>query len=84
MKSGSGWNLDFAAMPPFEKWRHFVRLFPQNVELSTLMNPQDGKAMNCRFALPFTEDACIEVHSEADDYTRMYYYIDYEAYDALA
>lgn len=47
------------------------------------MSPEDGKAMNSWFAMPFADGARIEVHSDADDHVRMYYYVDYESLDAL-
>ncbi len=48
------------------------------------MSPQDGKAMNCFFHMPFADGARIEVVSElSQEAVYLYYYVDYEAYDGL-
>ncbi len=48
-----------------------------------MMSPEDGKAFNCFFRMPYAEGARIEVESEADSPIKFYFYIDYEEYDAL-
>ncbi len=45
------------------------------------MSPEDGKAMNCYFPMPFAENARIEVTNESEEAIKFYFYIDYEAYD---
>lgn len=41
------------------------------------MSPEDGRALNCWFPMPF-RDARIEIVNETDDEALVYYYIDYE------
>ena len=46
------------------------------------MSPQEGKAFNCFFPMPFANGARIEVASECrDKQALLYYYIDYQLYD---
>jgi hypothetical protein len=45
------------------------------------MSPEDGRALNCFFAMPFGQRARFEVESEAQRAIKLYYYIDYEQYD---
>lgn len=48
------------------------------------MSPQDGRAMNCWFPMPFANGARIEVTNECSEHRLiLYYYIDFEAYDCL-
>ncbi len=48
------------------------------------MSPQDGKALNCWFQMPFATGARFEITSECfEDELWFYYYIDYEAFDEL-
>lgn len=48
------------------------------------MSPEDGRAFNCFFPMPFARRARIEVASEcSSEETLVYYYIDYESYAAL-
>lgn len=47
------------------------------------MCPQDGKAFNCWFPMPFATRAKIDLVNECDGQTIFYFYIDYEAYDSL-
>jgi hypothetical protein len=48
------------------------------------MSPQDGRGLNSFFHMPFETAARITVTSEmAHEPVRLYYYVDYEAYDAL-
>jgi hypothetical protein len=52
--------------------------------LPLTMSPQDGRGFNCFFPMPFADGARIEVTNECERATaRFYYYVDYEAYDAL-
>jgi hypothetical protein len=44
------------------------------------MSPQDGRAFNCWFPMPFQSKARIEIFNEASAKLNFYYYIDYEAY----
>lgn len=46
------------------------------------MSPEDGKAFNCWFPMPF-EQARIEITNECINDMTVYFYFDYEAYDAL-
>ncbi|PTM59805.1 glycoside hydrolase family 172 protein [Desmospora activa] len=46
------------------------------------MSPEDGRALNCFFPMPFGQNAKIEITSEADAPIKFYYYIDYELYQA--
>ena len=48
------------------------------------MSAQDGKALNCFFAMPFSHGARITASSECEDQeVLLYYYIDYEVHDRL-
>jgi hypothetical protein len=44
-------------------------------------SPQDGRAMNCWFPMPFNA-ARIEIESEALETFNLYFYVDYEEYDS--
>jgi hypothetical protein len=46
-------------------------------------SPEDGKAMNCWFPMPFARGARFEVENQGESQLILYYYIDYEAYPAL-
>jgi hypothetical protein len=48
-----------------------------------MMSPEDGKAMNCFFPMPFSEGARIEVENQSNTSLKFYFYIDYEEYDKL-
>ncbi|NPV52398.1 MAG: DUF2961 domain-containing protein [Firmicutes bacterium] len=49
--------------------------------LPLTMSPQDGRAFNCYFPMPFAKRAYIRVKSECSDSPlTLYYYIDYEEY----
>jgi len=49
------------------------------VSLPLAMSPQDGKALNCFFPMPYSNGARIEVANECDsDIRELYFYIDYE------
>ncbi len=47
------------------------------------MSPEDGKSMNCWFPMPFARGARFELENQGEAQRIFYYYIDYEAYDAL-
>ena len=44
------------------------------------MSPQDGKALNCWFPMPFARGARLEIANECDTRLIFYYYVDYEAW----
>ena len=46
-------------------------------------SPQDGKAFNCYFPMPFAEGMKITVESECEDLVYFYYYVDLELHDRL-
>ena len=46
------------------------------------LSPQEGKAMNCWWAMPFNRRARIAILNECDKAIGVYFYIDYEAYPA--
>lgn len=48
------------------------------------MSPEDGKAFNCWFPMPFAQGARLEVTNECEEHeVILYYYIDYEQYESL-
>ena len=47
------------------------------------MGPEDGRAMNCWWPMPFRTGARIELQSLGDGATHFYYYIDYEQLEEL-
>ena len=47
------------------------------------MSPQDGKAFNCYFPMPFEAGMRFTVTSECEHEVLFYYYLDFEAHDAL-
>ncbi len=47
------------------------------------MSPQDGKAMNCWFPMPFATGARLSITNECDTLLIFYYYVDYEAWSGL-
>jgi hypothetical protein len=48
------------------------------------MSPQDGRAFNCFFHMPFAHGARIEVVSELEnERVLFYYYVDYEQFEGL-
>ena len=54
------------------------------VSLPLQMSPQDGRALNCFFAMPFADGARVSILSEMERESAMlYYYVDYEELDAL-
>lgn len=58
---------------------------PKNfTSLPLTMSPEDGKAFNCFFPMPFSEKARIEIENECKNAELiLYYYIDYEAYKEM-
>jgi hypothetical protein len=48
------------------------------------MSPQDGRSLNCFFAMPFSDGARIEVRNEYKKTVKLYFYVDYESYDELS
>jgi len=44
------------------------------------MSPEDGRALNCFFPMPYAEGARIEIESNADRAIKFYFYVDYEEY----
>ncbi|MDR0640981.1 MAG: DUF2961 domain-containing protein [Treponema sp.] len=47
------------------------------------MSPQDGKALNCWFPMPFAERALLTVTNECESTLIVYYYVDYELMPGL-
>lgn len=47
------------------------------------MSPQDGRAFNCFFPMPFSHRALITITNECTCSINFYYYIDYEEYDRI-
>lgn len=47
------------------------------------MSPQDGRAFNCWFPMPFTKYARFEVENQSESDTNFYFYIDHERYYQL-
>jgi len=47
------------------------------------MSPEDGRAMNCWWPMPFGRRARITIESRCASRTNFYYYINYERLDAL-
>lgn len=46
-------------------------------------SPEDGKAFNCYFPMPFENGMRFTVTSECEDEVFFYYYLDFERHDAL-
>ncbi|GLZ45878.1 hypothetical protein Acsp06_20630 [Actinomycetospora sp. NBRC 106375] len=54
------------------------------VSLPLQMSPEDGKAFNCWFAMPFGAGARMEITSEVEDAdVLVYFYVDYEELDEV-
>jgi hypothetical protein len=49
--------------------------------LPLAMSPQDGRAFNCFFPMPFARGARIEITNDGERRLVVYFYIDYERYD---
>jgi len=45
------------------------------------MSPEDGRAFNCWFPMPYSTQARIEVTNESTEQFILYFYVDYEEYD---
>lgn len=45
------------------------------------MSPEDGRGVNCFFAMPFREEARFEVENQGDEPVYLYFYVDYEGYN---
>ncbi len=58
-----------------------VRTF---TSLPLQMSPEDGRAFNCWFPMPFATAARLEVTNESTAEYVLYFYVDYEAYEAGA
>lgn len=54
-------------------------LFKNFVSAPFQMSPEDGRGMNCWFAMPF-DSARVEVTNEGEKPINLYFYIDYEEY----
>jgi hypothetical protein len=55
-------------------------VFRNFTSLPLQMSPEDGRAMNCWFPMPF--DACrIEIENQGENPVNLYFYIDFEEYD---
>jgi len=52
------------------------------VSLPLQMSPEDGRAFNCWFPMPFQTAARLAVINETELPFRLYFYVDYEAYPA--
>jgi hypothetical protein len=53
------------------------------VSLPVQSSPEDGKAFNCYFPMPFGSQMKITVTNEAEDDLLFYYYVDLELHDEL-
>lgn len=53
------------------------------VSLPLQMSPQDGRALNCYFPMPFDSHMKFTITSEVEDEIRFYYYVDLELHDTL-
>ena len=47
------------------------------------MCPQDGRAFNCWFPMPFARSARFEIQNDCETDINLYFYVDYERYEAL-
>lgn len=47
------------------------------------VNPEDGRAMNCYFPMPFEKAARLTITCECEHHCNFYYYVDCELRDAL-
>jgi len=54
-------------------------LFRNFTSLPLQMSPEDGRAMNCWFPMPF-DRARIEIENQGENPVNLYFYIDYETY----
>jgi hypothetical protein len=57
---------------------------PSNfVSLPLQMSPEDGRAFNCFFPMPFADGMRITITNECEDLALFYYYVDLELHDRL-
>jgi len=56
-------------------------VFKDFVSAPLQMSPQDGRAMNCWWPMPF-RSARIELHSECEEPANVYFYVDWEDHSA--
>lgn len=47
------------------------------------MSPQDGRAMNCFFPMPFRKGARVTIENNCDNHVNLYFYFDYEEHPSL-
>jgi hypothetical protein len=47
------------------------------------INPEDGRALNCFFAMPFRRKAKLQIQNDCENNASFYFYIDYEEYEKL-
>lgn len=47
------------------------------------VNPDAGRGLNCFFPMPFAKKACFTLQNDCENHCNFYFYIDYEAWDAL-
>lgn len=66
---------DFFGMP-FGKRKNFA-------SAAFSMAPEDGRGMNCWWPMPFARRARITIESLCAQSTNFYFYVDYEAWEAL-
>lgn len=52
-------------------------IFKNFISAPLQMSPQEGRGMNCYWAMPFSA-ARIELHSECENTANVYFYVDYE------
>jgi hypothetical protein len=48
------------------------------------MSPEDGRAFNCWFPMPFSEGARFEIENQGEKEKIVFFYVDYEEYATLA
>jgi Protein of unknown function (DUF2961) len=57
---------------------------PSNfVSLPLQMSPEDGRAFNCFFPMPFADGMRMTITNECEDLVLFYYYVDLELHDEL-
>jgi hypothetical protein len=53
------------------------------VSLPLQMSPQNGRAFNCFFPMPFSEHVHMEISNESDTELLFYYYVNYELHEKI-
>lgn len=48
------------------------------------MGPEDGRAMNCWWPMPFRKACRMTIESRCDQHTNFYFYVDYEEHPSLS